>query len=204
MYPLRPNLEENSAKSTSPSPSSSHLAMVDCTCSLGRFHRRHIAASSFHPTRPCQLWIVNAGSNSVSIVFNPGTRGQSAEWRQDTCACHFMSRPTALAFGGANSGTMMVSATALSRAAFSKRNIGRRCCSQAIYEVSAAICGLAYVGLMQSIRDAWGWTGTRDRLRACSLARLCLQHLGTVHRGLGAAACDRLSGHLIKGNILST
>ena len=100
-------------------------------------------------------------------------------------------------FGGANSGTMMVSATALSRAAFSERNIGRRCCSQAIYEVSAAICGLAYVGLMQTIRDAWGWTGVRDRLRARSLARLCFQHLGAVHRGLGAAACDRLSGHRV-------
>lgn len=60
---------------------------------------------AFHPQRPCQLWAVNGGSNSVTVLFNPGTRGQSAEWRQDTCACHFMSRPTAIAFGGANSGS---------------------------------------------------------------------------------------------------
>lgn len=60
---------------------------------------------AFHPQRPCQLWAVNGGSNSVTVLFNPGTTGQSAEWRQDTCACHFMSRPTALAFGGTNAGS---------------------------------------------------------------------------------------------------
>ena len=98
-------------------------------------------------------------------------------------------------FGGANSGTMMVSATALFRG-FLKQDV-KRSCSQAIYEVSAAICGLAYVGLMQTIRDAWGWTGAHDRLRASSLSLGCVSNTLALCRGLGAAACDRLPVHRV-------
>lgn len=60
---------------------------------------------AFHPQSPCQLWVVNGGSNSISVLFNPATQGQTVEWRQDTCACHFMNRPTAIAFGGSNEGS---------------------------------------------------------------------------------------------------
>jgi hypothetical protein len=59
---------------------------------------------AFRPDRPCELWAVNSGDNSVVILFNPGSRGANArsstERRQDSCACHFMSRPSALAFLG--------------------------------------------------------------------------------------------------------
>eukprot|EP01043_Picozoa_sp_COSAG02_P077829 COSAG02_NODE_17235_length_1019_cov_1.563043_1_plen_222_part_10 len=89
----------NGPEGSSPAPTFTVLAGAERE---GLSQPRGLA---FHPQRSCQLWVVNGGSNSISVLFNPATEGQTAEWRQDTCACHFMSRPTAIAFGGANEGS---------------------------------------------------------------------------------------------------
>ena len=57
---------------------------------------------AFHPDYPDQLWILNRGGPSVTIVDAVGTDGRDA-WvaqggRQD-CGEHFMAEPSALAFG---------------------------------------------------------------------------------------------------------
>ena len=56
--------------------------------------------------------MAHSGSqNSVTIFYNPGgtpnnpSIKQPVEWRQDNEACHFMSHPTQLAFGGPTKGS---------------------------------------------------------------------------------------------------
>jgi hypothetical protein len=59
----------------------------------------------FHPhdDRRYELWVLNQGTpnrgGSTVIVSGAGTAEQSAEWRQDGNAWHFMSMPPAMAFG---------------------------------------------------------------------------------------------------------
>lgn len=56
----------------------------------------------FNPYAEDQLWVVNHGDSSVLVVANVGTGGLSVQRRLDPEAVrHFMPKPTALAFGGA-------------------------------------------------------------------------------------------------------
>jgi hypothetical protein len=52
-----------------------------------------------HPDDDEQLWIVNAGNDSMTIVFSPGTSGQVVSHRAAPGNNHFMPKPSALAFG---------------------------------------------------------------------------------------------------------
>eukprot|EP00928_Gymnodinium_smaydae_P088290 TRINITY_DN72401_c0_g1_i1.p1 TRINITY_DN72401_c0_g1~~TRINITY_DN72401_c0_g1_i1.p1 ORF type:complete len:680 (+),score=120.63 TRINITY_DN72401_c0_g1_i1:44-2041(+) len=62
-------------------------------------------ALAFRPGKPCELWVMNYGNSSVSLVFNVGSSdpkgAQSFEVRQDISGCHFMHKPTSISFGGA-------------------------------------------------------------------------------------------------------
>lgn len=54
---------------------------------------------AFNPEAPNQLWITNFGSNSMTIVFGPGTPERSADTRGAAGADHFFVQPSGLAFG---------------------------------------------------------------------------------------------------------
>jgi sugar lactone lactonase YvrE len=54
---------------------------------------------AFHPDRRHELWIVNRASDSVTIVFDPGTDAQRFENRQDVMGYHFMEEVSSLSFG---------------------------------------------------------------------------------------------------------
>lgn len=54
---------------------------------------------AFNPESPDQLWITNFGSNSITIVFGPGTADRIADTRGAAGADHFLAQPAALAFG---------------------------------------------------------------------------------------------------------
>lgn len=55
---------------------------------------------AFNPEAPEQLWVLNQGTQSVTVVFEPGTAGQSAEHFRDTgTGPHFLARPSGIAFG---------------------------------------------------------------------------------------------------------
>jgi hypothetical protein len=54
---------------------------------------------AFNPDDPSQLWIVNRTTDTMVILFDPGTPDQSDERRKDSFANHFMEEPAALAFG---------------------------------------------------------------------------------------------------------
>lgn len=54
---------------------------------------------AFNPEAPEQLWVSNFGSNSITIVVNPGTEQRSADTRGAFGADHFLAQPSALAFG---------------------------------------------------------------------------------------------------------
>ena len=57
---------------------------------------------AFYPRASGQLWILNQGSNSVTIQYCPGAKNQVySENRRDLAACHFMQAPTSLSFGNA-------------------------------------------------------------------------------------------------------
>lgn len=53
----------------------------------------------FNPLRPDELWVVNAGDDSVLIVFNASAASRTSERRQDGYALHFMAAPSSIAFG---------------------------------------------------------------------------------------------------------
>lgn len=53
----------------------------------------------FHPNRQNELWTVNQATDSVVILFDPGTADQIAETRHDAYGRHFMEEVSALAFG---------------------------------------------------------------------------------------------------------
>lgn len=53
----------------------------------------------FHPDRTNELWTVNQATDSVVILFDPGTTDQIAETRHDAYGRHFMEEVSALAFG---------------------------------------------------------------------------------------------------------
>lgn len=65
---------------------------------------------AFNPRVEGQLWIVNGDDNSVAIIHDAHTEQPSIEYRRDGHAAHFMHRPSAIAFGSANS-TIGVSGT---------------------------------------------------------------------------------------------
>lgn len=54
---------------------------------------------AFNPRAPEQLWVTNFGSNSITIVFNPGKPNREADTRGGPGSDHFLAQPSALAFG---------------------------------------------------------------------------------------------------------
>ena len=55
---------------------------------------------AFHPQRD-ELWIVNRGDNSTSIVFEPGSSSQEVLKRGNTSGSqHFLAQPSSIAFAG--------------------------------------------------------------------------------------------------------
>lgn len=54
---------------------------------------------AFSPEAPDQLWVTNHGSHSMTIFVGPGTPAQTSDFRQGSGSDHFMSKPSALAFG---------------------------------------------------------------------------------------------------------
>ena len=60
----------------------------------------------FHPTRDNELWVINKGTNSTggsTVTFTDvGLSSQSAEWRRDGNAWHFMALPSAISFSKTN------------------------------------------------------------------------------------------------------
>lgn len=54
---------------------------------------------AFHPDHPDQLWIVNQGGPSVTVVEQVGTDDRDAWVAKGDCTEHFMAEPSALAFG---------------------------------------------------------------------------------------------------------
>ncbi|MDP2273201.1 MAG: hypothetical protein Q8N23_19235 [Archangium sp.] len=54
----------------------------------------------FNPLRPDELWVVNAGDDSVLIITNASASSRTSERRKDGYAVHFMSTPSSIAFGG--------------------------------------------------------------------------------------------------------
>jgi DNA-binding beta-propeller fold protein YncE len=57
---------------------------------------------AFHPARPDQLWITNFGSNSITVLINPGKANRTADTRGAAGADHFLVQPSAIAFGDNN------------------------------------------------------------------------------------------------------
>jgi len=55
----------------------------------------------FHPSpaREWELWVVNRGTESITIIHDAGQASQSSENRRDEYADHFMADVSALAFG---------------------------------------------------------------------------------------------------------
>ena len=54
---------------------------------------------AFNPLRPDELWVVNAGDDSVVIVSAASTLSRTTERRKDGYALHFMANPSSIAFG---------------------------------------------------------------------------------------------------------
>ncbi len=54
---------------------------------------------AFHPDHPAQLWIVNQGGPSVTVVDEVGTEDRDSWVASGDCTEHFMAEPSALAFG---------------------------------------------------------------------------------------------------------
>ncbi len=54
---------------------------------------------AFNPRRAGELWVVNADTNSVTLVFGATAAGFRVEQRRDRNHAHFMPAPTSLAFG---------------------------------------------------------------------------------------------------------
>ena len=53
----------------------------------------------FHPQRPDELWIVNRGDDSSTILLDAGTSDQESVFRGNTGgSAHFLAQPSALAF----------------------------------------------------------------------------------------------------------
>lgn len=54
---------------------------------------------AFHPSEAGELWIVNQGNSSMSIVADVGADSWSVQKESDASSDHFMVHPAALAFG---------------------------------------------------------------------------------------------------------
>jgi hypothetical protein len=54
---------------------------------------------AFNPEAPEQLWVVNYGSSRATVIRNPGTPERDARTRAGVGNTHFMTQPSALAFG---------------------------------------------------------------------------------------------------------
>lgn len=55
---------------------------------------------AFNPRVPDELWVVNFGDDSVTIMHGAPNETRTSERRKDGFAMHFMPKPAALAFGG--------------------------------------------------------------------------------------------------------
>ncbi|WP_448216511.1 YncE family protein [Endozoicomonas sp. 2B-B] len=56
-----------------------------------------------NPNARGQFFVLNSGDDSISIFYCPGVKSASSykpEHRRDLASCHFMHRPTDIAFGG--------------------------------------------------------------------------------------------------------
>lgn len=59
---------------------------------------------AFHPEVEGQLWVVNNGDHSMTLLSDAGTDAQSSRhWRDSFSGAHFLAKPAALAFGASGS-----------------------------------------------------------------------------------------------------
>lgn len=54
---------------------------------------------AFRPSQLNQLWVVNHGNDSITIITNPGEPNQEVSVKTDAYAEHFVAKPTGIAFG---------------------------------------------------------------------------------------------------------
>ncbi len=54
---------------------------------------------AFNSRRPDELWVVNLGDESVTIIFDASTDARRTDWRKDADAMHFMANPSSISFG---------------------------------------------------------------------------------------------------------
>jgi len=54
---------------------------------------------AFHPDRTDELWIANRATDTIVVVFEPGTSNQSSEVFYDKNANHFLEEVSSIAFG---------------------------------------------------------------------------------------------------------
>lgn len=59
-----------------------------------------------HPDDPEQLWVANAGDDSMTVTFFPGSDEQEASRRAAFGNTHFMPKPSAFAFGDGTMATI--------------------------------------------------------------------------------------------------
>jgi sugar lactone lactonase YvrE len=53
---------------------------------------------AFHPDRPDELWVVNRGDESLTVLFDPGTSDFESENFASQGNTHFLAQPSSLAF----------------------------------------------------------------------------------------------------------
>lgn len=54
---------------------------------------------AFNPEKASDLWVVNFGNNSITVISKPGTSDQERERYIGPGGSHFLAKPSALAFG---------------------------------------------------------------------------------------------------------
>lgn len=54
---------------------------------------------AFNPEKTSELWVVNMGNSSVTVLSKAGTSGQEGERYKGPASTHFLAKPAALAFG---------------------------------------------------------------------------------------------------------
>ena len=54
---------------------------------------------AFNVRRPDELWVVNLGDESMTLIFDASTDRRRTERRKDADAMHFMANPAAISFG---------------------------------------------------------------------------------------------------------
>jgi len=53
---------------------------------------------AFHPDRPDELWVVNQGNDSLTVLFDPGTSAFGSENFASSGNNHFLAQPSSIAF----------------------------------------------------------------------------------------------------------